>query len=377
MDDLGRLIDRDSPFVPALSREVALGCMHTMIQVSEFDKVFNDAQRQGRISFYMTSRGEEACSVASALALNATDWILPQYRELGALFWRGLSFEHVANQLCGNAHDPAHGRQLPLHTGGRAQHVMYVKSTLGTQCPHAAGAAYAMKLAKRQQASIAYFGEGCASEGDVSSAMNIAAVHGCPTIFFCRNNGYAISTSTVDQYKSDGIAPRGLAFGMPAIRIDGNDVLAVVSATREARRIALEEGTPVLIEAMSYRCGAHSTSDDDTKYRNPIAPEDGWDDERAYWEARSPIIRFGRYLHAKGWFNTQQEDHLRKEARKLAISTLNTAEAAPRPEVRTMFSDVLDELPWMLKEQQADVRDHVRMYPEHYKQLSEEQLEGL
>jgi len=118
--------------------------------------------------------------------------MLPQYRELGALFWRGFSFEDVANQLCSNAKDLAHGRQLPLHIGDRSNHVITVKSTLGTQCPHAAGASYAMKHMRRNQVTIAYFGEGCASEGDVPSALNIAAVHKCPTIFFCRNNGYAI-----------------------------------------------------------------------------------------------------------------------------------------------------------------------------------------
>ena len=121
---------------------------------------------------------------------------------------------------------------------------------------------------------------------------------GCPTIFFCRNNGYAISTHTDDQYKSDGIAPRGVAFGMPSIRVDGNDIFAVYAATQEARRLGIEENKPTMIEGMSYRINSHSTSDDDSKYRTAESPEEGWDSERAYWEARSPIIRFGRYLQA-------------------------------------------------------------------------------
>jgi len=366
MDDLGRVAAGADEFVPELSRPAALALMATMVRVSEFDKIFLDAQRQGRISFYMTSRGEEAASVGSAAALLPDDWVLPQYRELGVFFWRGMGYDDVANQLCSNALDPAHGRQLPLHIGSARLNILYIKSTLGTQCPHAAGAAYAAKIYKQSKVAICYLGEGTSSEGDFPSALNIAAVHGCPTIFFCRNNGYAISTSTSDQYAGDGIAHRGPAYGLPTIRIDGNDVLAVIHATQRARHIALAEGRPVLIEAMTYRVGAHSTSDDDSKYRNPHAPEAGWDSERAYWEARSPIIRFGRYLHAKGWWNAQMEEDLRKSSRQEAIGALNDAASAPKPRVGELFSDVYDELPWMLAEQSDAVADHMDRYHEHY-----------
>jgi len=191
--------------------------------------------------------------------------------------------------------------------GSKERRILYVKSTLATQCPHATGVAMQMKRSGNTQVAIAYFGEGTASHGDVPSALNIAAVHGCPMIFFCRNNGYAISTNAKDQYAGDGIAPRGPAYGLPTIRIDGNDLLAVITATQRAREICLTEGKPCLIEAMTYRMGAHSTSDDDTKYRVQAPPEEGWDSERAYWEARSPIIRFGRYIAAKGWWNPQME----------------------------------------------------------------------
>ena len=299
LDDLGVPCPGAETHLPKIDRDTAVAMQTTMVRVSEFDKVYNEAQRQGRISFYMTSRGEEACSVASCVALEPTDWLLPQYRELGAMFWRGLTFEDIANQLCANAKDNAHGRQLPLHIGRKDAHILYVKSTLGTQCPQAAGVAYAMRTQGKQQAALTYFGEGCASEGDVPSALNIAAVHDCPTIFFCRNNGYAISTSPADQYVSDGIAPRGIAYGMPTIRIDGNDLLAVYVATRkvraaaapaaaarrrrmtrplmrwQARQIAIEERRPAMIEAMTYRIGAHSTSDDDSKYRTQVGPTPG------------------------------------------------------------------------------------------------------
>jgi len=367
VDDLGRVVDDEAAaYLPDISREFALALMVSMLRVNEFDKIFLDAQRQGRIAFYLTGRGEEGCIIGSAAALQPEDWCLPQYRELGAFFWRGWTFQQVADQLSSTERDPAHGRQLPLHIGSYKKRVVYISSTLGTQCPHAAGVAYFEKLKKEPNVALAYFGEGCASHGDIPSALNIAAVHGAPTIFFCRNNGYAISTPTREQYASDGIAQRGPAYGLPSIRVDGNDVLATLVATRRAREIGLREGKPTLIEAMTYRMGAHSTSDDDSKYRNPISPEDGWSSERAYWEARSPIIRFGRYLQSQGWWNVQMEEQVRTAARKEAIKSLNIANESLRPVVDTLFTDVYDDLPWSLKEQQAELHEHMDRYPQAY-----------
>jgi 2-oxoisovalerate dehydrogenase E1 component alpha subunit len=184
----------------------------------------------------------------------------------------------------------------------------------------------------------------------------------------CARLRYAISTGTAEQYKSDGIGPRALSFGIPTIRVDGNDVMAVFAATKRARELALTEGTPVMIEAMTYRIGAHSTSDDDSKYRTHEAPEEGWDNERAYWEARSPIVRFGRYLLSKGWFNVQLEEQLRKQARAETIATLNRAQAYEKPAIKTLFTDVNDELPWNLEEQQSELKQHLETYKEQYLQ---------
>lgn len=366
LDDTGAVVPGAEAVLPQIDDAKAVAMHETMVRVSEFDKVYLEAQRQGRIAFYLTSRGEEACSVASVAPLDDTDWLLPQYRELGAAFWRGFSFREVANQLCANSLDPARGRQLPLHIGSRRRHFLYVKSTLATQGPHAAGVAFAMKLAKRDQVAVCYFGDGSASEGDIPSALNISAVHGCPAIFFCRNNGYAISTGTKDQYRGDGIAPRGLAFGIPSIRVDGNDALAVYAATQEARRIAIEQRTPILIEAMTYRIGAHSTSDDDSKYRTQESPIEGWDSERAYWESRSPIIRFGRYLQSKGLFSAQREEQLRKMARREAINVLNEAEQEGKPNWEYLFTDVYDTMPWMLKQQRDNLAMHMERHAPHY-----------
>jgi len=375
MDDEGVAVA--GGVLPDLDEPTCVRMMETMVSVNEFDKVFFDAQRQGRLSFYFTNRGEEACAVGSCAALKLEDWIWPQYRELGAIFWRGYTYEEAANQCCHNELDMTKGRQLPMHIGSPEKYSMYVKSNLGQQVPAANGAAYFQKLLGKERCAITYFGEGCASEGDIPSALNIAAVHGCPTIFFCRNNGYAISTHTDDQYKSDGIAPRGVAFGMPSIRVDGNDIFAVYAATARAREIAVREGKPTMIEAMSYRINSHSTSDDDSKYRRSESPEAGYDSERDYWEARSPIVRFGKHLIAKGWWSAQREDDLRKVLRKRAITALNDAEKIPQPHPKHLYTDVFDTIPWHLELQQATLKDHLTRYRKHYPDVSDEHINSL
>jgi len=375
IDDEG--VPLEGAALPELSQDLCVEMMETMVRVNEFDKVFYDAQRQGRLSFYFTNRGEEAMAVGSAAALKPADWVWPQYRELGVIFYRGYTYEQCANQCAHNELDATKGRQLPMHIGSPELFCQYVKSNLGQQVPAANGAAYAMKLMKKDQCAITYFGEGCASEGDIPSALNIAAVHGCPTIFFCRNNGYAISTHSDEQYKSDGIAPRGIAFGMPSIRVDGNDLLAVYVAIAEARRIAIEENQPTMVEGMSYRINSHSTSDDDSKYRRSDPPVEGYADERAYWEAKSPINRFGKYLIAKGWWTSEHEEALRKTSRQHAIKALNDAETLPNPHIKHLFTDVYDEVPWMLQEQQAQLKDHLQRYREHYTEIPTEQIESL
>ena len=381
IDDDGRVIEGAD--IPALEADVLRRMQQTMVSVNEFDKVFYDAQRQGRLSFYFTNRGEEACSVGSGAALADDDVIWPQYRELGASFWRGYSIEDCANQCCCNALDVTKGRQLPMHIGSPEKHLMYVKSNIGQQVPAAVGAAFALKRRGSEggglsggRCSITYFGEGAASEGDIPSALNIAAVHDCPTIFFCRNNGYAISTHADEQYRSDGIAPRGLAYGMRAMRVDGNDVLAVYAATREARRIAVEEGKPALIEAMTYRIGAHSTSDDDSFYRHADSPEKGVS-ERAFWEARSPIIRFGRYLEARGLWSAEEEEEQRGQTRARCIQALNDAERVAKHHCRHLFTDVYDAPNWMLLQQQRQLKEHLQKYVDHYPDVSRDDVDTL
>lgn len=176
-----------------------------MLALSVMDQILYDAQRQGRISFYMTSTGEEATHIGSAAALHSDDPIFGQYREVGALLWRGFTLADVMNQCYGNHLDPGKGRQMPVHYGSTTHHFQTISSPLGTQIPQAAGAAYALKLQGRPNVAMCYFGEGAASEGDFHAGLNMAATTESPVIFFCRNNHYAISTKTEEQYRGDGI----------------------------------------------------------------------------------------------------------------------------------------------------------------------------
>lgn len=204
--------------------------------------------------------------------------------------------------------------------------------------------------------SVAYFGEGAASEGDFHAAMNFAATLRCPVLFICRNNGWAISTPASEQYRGDGIAGRGPSYGIASIRVDGGDAQAVYNATMEARHMALEHSVPVLIEAMSYRTGHHSTSDDSSRYRAA--------EEMRTWRARDPVGRFYQWLVGKGWWDEARDRELRQAARKEAISALETAQRAPKSPLSDMFEDVYAEVPRHLAQQREEVFAHVAAHPD-------------
>lgn len=205
-----------------------------------------------------------------------------------------------------------------------------------------------------------YFGEGAASEGDFHAALNIAATRSCPVIFICRNNGYAISTPTLEQYRGDGIASRGTGYGIDTIRVDGNDIWAVREATKRARELALKDGgRPVLIEAMSYRISHHSTSDDSFAYRARVEVED--------WKRRdNPITRLRKYLEKKGLWDEEKESQARSRLRKEVLKAFAAAEKEKKPSMRSMFTDMYEELTPELKDQMIELKSVIERYPDEY-----------
>jgi 2-oxoisovalerate dehydrogenase E1 component alpha subunit len=352
----GELIEK--AVEPDLSKEEALKIFNTMHYIRVLDERMVGAQRQGRISFYLASTGEEAASVASAAALSDDDMVMSQYREQGALAYRGYTTEQFMNQMFSNKDDPNKGRQMPIHYGDKPLNFMTISSPLGTQIPQASGYAYGQKMSGKDVVTICYFGEGAASEGDFHAGLNMAAVLNCPVIFFCRNNGYAISTPAEEQFAGDGIASRGLGYGIKTIRVDGNDVLAIYAATKEARRIAIEEKCPVLIEAMTYRLAAHSTSDDPTGYRSR--------EEEDKWRAKDPIARMAKWLESKGWFDEAENQKRVDKARQDVLAAMKSCEKTDVCAIEDIVEDVYDTAPWHLKEQLSELKAHIKKYPKMY-----------
>lgn len=371
-----------SPTVTPPSDSEALLLYENMVAVSIMDLIMFDAQRQGRLSFYMTSQGEEGTCVGSASSLEKEDVIFSQYREAGVFVQRGYTFTDFMSQLFANVKDSGRGRNMPVHYGSKALNIVSfsyssfmapltfiqhtISSPLATQIPQAAGAAYALKMQRLADPNIpprvvaCYFGEGAASEGDFHAALNIAATRSCPVVFICRNNGYAISTPTLEQYRGDGIASRGMGYGIDTIRVDGNDILAVREATRMARELALTDGgKPVLIEAMSYRISHHSTSDDSFAYRARVEVED--------WKRRdNPITRLRKYLENKGIWDDEKEKDARARIRKEVLKAFSEAEKEKKPPIRSMFEDVYEEITPETRRQMAELKDVIDRYPDEY-----------
>ncbi|QOR38786.1 thiamine pyrophosphate-dependent dehydrogenase E1 component subunit alpha [Billgrantia diversa] len=343
---------------PELDEDKALKIYRAMLVTRVLDERMMAAQRQGRLSFYMQCTGEEAAVIGATAALDDADMIMAQYREQGALVYRGFSYDEFMNQLFGNELDYGKGRQMPIHYGSRKLHYMTISSPLATQIPQATGYAYGQKLAGEGHCTITFFGEGAASEGDFHAALNMASVHKVPVIFFCRNNGYAISTPASEQFAADGIAPRAFGYRMHVIRVDGNDVLAVYRATQDARKIAVEMNQPVLIEAMTYRLAAHSSSDDPSGYRSRK--------EEEAWREKDPILRMQRWLIDLGWWSEEQEKELQESLRREVLETMKRAEKRPPPPLESLVTDVYADVTPALQRQLDDLKTHIRKHPDAY-----------
>ncbi|CAM3691374.1 MULTISPECIES: thiamine pyrophosphate-dependent dehydrogenase E1 component subunit alpha [Pseudoalteromonas] len=353
---------------PDIDESTALRLYETMRFIRALDERMQAAQRQGRVSFYMQCLGEEAAVTASAAALDQDDMIMAQYREQAALHYRGFTLDQFMNQMFSNERDLGKGRQMPIHYGSAALNYMTISSPLGTQIPQATGYAYGQKIkhidpqtgelnSAIDNITICYFGEGAASEGDFHAGLNMAAVHKSPVIFFARNNGYAISTPADEQFKGDGIASRGVGYGIKTIRVDGADALAVYAATKKARDIATTTGEPVLIESIAYRLGAHSTSDDPSGYRSK--------DEEANYQA-CPIERFRKWLVKQNWLNEEEDVKAKETIREDILAALKRAEVIAKPPLEELVSDVYDTPIPSLQRQYEQLKNHIKQHPDAY-----------
>ncbi len=327
---------------PGLPEEDLLLLYRKMALLRAFDEKAIALQRAGRIGFFVPSAGQEACSVGAGHALRDGDWIFPSYRDHGMALMRGCPLETLLGQIYGNAADPTRGRQMPSHWCDRSIRLVSVSSPVATQLPQAVGAAYAAKLRGEKVASIASFGDGGTSTGEFHAAMNFAGVFETPTVFFCENNQYAISVPVSRQTAASSLAVKAQAYGFRGIRVDGNDVLAVRKVVGDALARARDGKGPTLIEALTYRIGPHSTSDDPTIYRSA--------EEVAAWREKDPIRRFAAFLSGRGLMDDASIDAAAAEAKEAVRKAVEVVEAAPPVPFESLFEDVYAELPWHLAE---------------------------
>jgi pyruvate dehydrogenase E1 component alpha subunit len=337
----------DASLDPRLSREDLVALFTAMLRTRVLDDRLVTLQRQGRIGFHIGSLGEEASILGSAFALRQQDWIFPCYREFSAALWRGMPLQRYVDNMFGNGNDICKGRQMPDHYCSRQAKFTSVSSPIGTQITQAVGFAWAAKMKKDDLVALTYFGEGATSSNEFHNGMNFAGVFKSPTVFFCRNNGWAISVPTERQTASATFAEKGIAYGIPGVRVDGNDVLAVVKVTREAvARAARGEG-PTLIEALTYRLSGHSTSDDPKAYR----PDTTLDP----WRALDPLVRLRKHLMVSHGWEEATEKQIEAQVDAELKEAIQTAESTGAPSLESMFDDVFAELPWHLREQRDEL----------------------
>jgi pyruvate dehydrogenase E1 component alpha subunit len=329
--------------LPSLSPDEQTRLYRLMLLNRRIDERMVRLQRQGRLGFYVGSVGEEAAIIGSAFALHEKDWILPCYRELGAALVRDFPLFDLFCQFVGNSRDQNKGRQMPNHYCSPELRITSISSPVGSQIPHATGLGVAARLSGSEEAVLVYFGEGATSEGDFHVAANFAAVYKAPTIFFCRNNQWAISVPARSQTMSENFAVKADAYGFEGVQVDGNDVFGVYSVTQQAAEKARKGGGPTLIEAVTYRQGGHSTSDDPRAYRE--------DSEVQEWKDKDPILRLRSYLISQGHLSEDGDAQFEGEIKQEIQENLEKAEAIGPPALETVFEDVFDTLPWHLREQ--------------------------
>ena len=332
MDENGVILQTD--LVPDRQDEAWLESYKTMLKTRSADNKALQLQRQGRMLTYAPNTGQEAAQVGSAAAMAEGDWLVPAFRELGAWLTRGVDLERVYLYWYGN--------ELGSKFADGVR-VLPISVPIGSQFQHAVGIAMASNIKGEDDVTVAYIGDGGTSIGDFSEALNFAGVFNAPVVFIIQNNQYAISVSRQKQTKAETLVQKAVAAGIPGILVDGNDLMAMYAATKEAIDRARDGGGPTLIEAYTYRLGAHTTSDDPTKYRE--------DEEVEKWRAKDPVKRMKAYLIAKGIWSEEEDAKLIEQYDEEALEIFRKVEASGETELEDIFKYHFAEMPEHLQEQ--------------------------
>jgi pyruvate dehydrogenase E1 component alpha subunit len=329
----------DTALEPDLSPDELRGMYRAMLLGRRLDERMLRLQRQGRIGTFAPIKGQEASQIGSVVTLGPADWMVPSFRETAAMLWRGWPIEKVLLFFAGylEGSQPAAGqRDLP------------VTIPVATQLPHAVGLAYAIQYKGERAVVMAYCGDGATSEGDFHEALNFAGVWHVPIVFVVQNNQWAISVPLKKQTHSRTLAQKALAYGFPGVQVDGNDVLAVYAATREAVQRARAGDGPSLVECVTYRLGMHTTADDPSKYRS--------DEEVRAWERKDPLTRFAAYLEKKNLLEPGLEAQVDEEIARGVAAFESVGAADPRG----MFDHAYAEPTPLLTEERAELEARLR-----------------
>ena len=331
LDSDGMLDDALDPNIPT---DELTRMYRGMLLARRLDERMVKLQRQGRIGTFAPLKGQEAAQIGSVATLTGHDWMVPSFRETAAMLWRGWPIEKMLLFFAGHLEG---GQPAP------EQRDLPITIPVATQLPHAVGLAYAAQYKDDDAVVLAYFGDGATSEGDFHEASNFAGVWHVPVVFLCQNNQWAISVPLKKQTHSRTIAQKALAYGFAGIQVDGNDLLAVYAATREAVARARAGEGPTLVECVTYRLGMHTTADDPTKYRS--------DDEVKAWERKDPLTRLTLYLERRGI----RVDGLEAEVEAEIAAAVERFEATPPPDPVTIFDHVYAERPPHLEAQRTEL----------------------
>ena len=349
LDEKGNL---DKTLEPDISQDTLLQLHRTMVLGRRFDERLLNLQRQGRIGTFAPIKGQEAAQLGSVANLLPGDWMVPAFRETAAELWRGRSLESII--IYNNGYNE--GIDVP-----ETRNDLPISVPVGSQIIHAVGVGWAAKYRQRQDVAMTFFGDGATSEGDFHEGLNFAAVFQTPVVFVCQNNHWAISVPLSRQTHSKTLAQKALAYGMPGIQVDGNDILAVYAAAQEAVARARTGGGPTLIECVTYRLMMHTTADDPKRYRS--------DEEVERWRKRDPLPRFQKYLMDKGLLSKPEIEAVESEVLKEIQTAVDRAEkqmeALGNP--MDMFEHTYAEMPPYLREQKAQLAEELSALDEEGK----------
>lgn len=350
LDDQGKAV---GPWDPKLDPETMRRGLKAMILTRAFDDRMHRAHRQGKTSFYMKCTGEEAIAVAQGMILSCEDMGFPTYRQQGLLIARDYPLATMMNQIYSNAEDPIKGRQLPIMYSAKDYGFFTISGNLGTQYVQAVGWGMASAIRGDDKIAITWIGDGSTAESDFHSALTFAAVYRAPVILNIVNNQWAISSfQGIAGGLETTFASKGIGYGLPALRVDGNDFLAVWAATQWAEERARTNQGATIIELFTYRGAPHSTSDDPSRYRPG--------DEHEKWPLGDPIARLKQHLIGLGEWSDEQQEEAEKEAVEKVRAAARESEAIgtlgqSRPSVKTMFEEVYATEDWRLVEQRREV----------------------